>query len=87
MVAAQFNVGMTNFTKTMLALRAELAAFKVELHNFGYILDDALSSLARGFVPAKHVSPKVLQQVLNGLKLDRMQEDKPRCDLMTCLRL
>ena len=45
-VAAQFNVGLTNFTQTMLALRAELTAFKVGLHDFRqqfYILDDALS--------------------------------------------
>ena len=82
-VAAQFNVEMTNFTQTMLALRAELAAFKVGLHNFGYILDDALSSLARGYIPATLVPPKVLRQVLNGLKLDRMQEAIPRSDLMT----
>ena len=50
-VVAKFNVRMTNFTQTLLALRAELAAFKVGLHNFGYILDDALSTLARGYIP------------------------------------
>ena len=74
---------MTNFTQTMLALRAELAAFKVGLHNFGYILDDALSRLARGYIPATLVPPKVLRQVLNGRKLDRMQEAITRSDLMT----
>ena len=55
-----------------------MAAFKVGLHNFGYILDDALSSLARGYIPATIVPPKILRQVLNGLKFDRMQEAIPR---------
>ena len=74
---------MTKFTQTMLSLRAELAAFKAGLQNFGNILDNALSSLARGYNPGTLVPPKALRQVLSRHKLDKMQEAISRSDLLT----
>ena len=57
MIAVPFNVGMTNFTQTMLALRAEQAAFTVRLHNQSV---DALNGLPRGYIPSTVVHQKVL---------------------------
>ena len=58
-------------------------AFKMAVHNFGYILDDALSSLTRGYIPATLVPPEVLTSILDGIQLDKMQEAIPRTELMT----
>ena len=62
---------------------AELIAFKMAVHNYGYILDDALSSLTRGYIPATLVPPEVLKSILDGIQLDKMQEAIPRNELMT----
>ena len=61
----------------------ELTAFKVALHNFGYVLDDALGSLAQGHIPATLIPPEVLLQLLDGRQLDTQNESIPRHDLMT----
>ena len=55
---------MLNYSQALNALREELIAFKIGLHNFGYILDDALSSLTRWLILAALILPKVLQKVL-----------------------
>ena len=81
--ASRFSTAMLNYSQALNALREELIAFKIGLHNFGYILDDALSSLTRGLIPASLIPPEVLQKVLDGLKLDRMREAIPRSELMT----
>ena len=75
--ASQFSTTTLNYSQALNALREELIAFKIGLHNFGYILDDALSSLTRGLIPAALIPPEVLQKVLDGLKLDRMREAVP----------
>ena len=43
-----FSTIVTNHTQTLDLIRSELMAFKMAVHNFGYILDDPLSSLTRG---------------------------------------
>ena len=53
------------------------------VHNYGYILDDALSSLTRGYIPATLVPLEVLTSILDGIQLDKMQEAIPRNELMT----
>ena len=44
----EFTSHLANNTEAMTALRSELIAYKVGLHNYGYVLDNALSSLAIG---------------------------------------
>ena len=78
-----FTTGVRNFSDHMTAIRLELIAYKVALHNFGYVLDHALGSLAQGHIPATLIPPEVLLQVLDGLQLDTQKEAIPRHDLMT----
>ena len=40
--ASWFSAAMLNYSQALNALREELVAFKIGLHNFGFILDDAL---------------------------------------------
>ena len=81
--ASRFSTAMLNYSQALNALREELIAFKIGLHNFGYILDEAFSSLTRGLFPATLIPPEVLKKVLDGLKLYRMREAIPRSELMT----
>ena len=78
-----FTTGVRNFSNHITAIRLKLIAYKVALHNFGYVLDDALGSLAQGHIPATWIPPEVLLQVLDGLQLDTQKEAIPRHDLMT----
>ena len=78
-----FTSHLVNHTEAMTALRSELIAYKVGLHNYGYVLDDALSSLALGYIPATLIPPEVLRNILDGLHRDKMQEAIPRSELMT----
>ena len=81
--AVKFYNVVANHSQTLGTIRAELIAYKMAVHNYGYILDDALSALARGFVPATLVPPEVLTDNLDGTHLDMMQEAIPRTELMT----
>ena len=67
----------------MTAIRLELFAYKIILPDFGYVLDDALGSLAQGYIPATLIPPEVLWQFFDGLQLDTLKEAIPRHDLMT----
>ena len=78
-----FTTGVQNFSDHMTAIRLELTAYKVALHNFGYVLDNALGSLAQGHIPATLIPPEVLLQVSDGRQLDTQNESIPRHDLMT----
>ena len=53
-------------------MRAELIACKMAAHNYGYVLDDALSSLTRGYVTATLVPPEGITNSLDGIRLDNM---------------
>ena len=75
--------GVRNFSDHMTAINFELIAYKVALHNFGYVLADALRSLAQGHILATLIPPEVLLQVLDGLQLNTQKEAIARHDLMT----
>ena len=45
--SVKFSTVVANHSQTMHSIRAELTAFKMAVHNYGYILDDALSSLTQ----------------------------------------
>ena len=79
----KFSTIITNHTQTLDLIRSELIAFKMAVHIFGYIWDDALSSLTQGYIPATLVPPEVLTSILDGMQLDKMQEAIPRTELMT----
>ena len=79
----KFSNIVANHSQTLATIRAELIAYKMAVHNYGYILDDALSALARGFVPATLVPPEVMTDILDGIHLDKMQEAIHRTELMT----
>ena len=81
--AVKFSKVVANHSQTLGTIPAELIAYKMAVHNYGYILDDTLSALARGFVPATLVPPEVLTDILDGIHLDKMQEAIPRAELMT----
>ena len=81
MAAAQFKVKITLFTQAMLALRAKLAAFKIGRHNFGFILDDALRSLAGGYIPTSFVPQKFRDRFLRDSNSTTCTI--PHSDLMT----
>ena len=49
--AVKFSNVVANHSQTLGTKRAELIAYKMAVPNYDYILDDALSALARGFVP------------------------------------
>ena len=78
-----FTSHLVNHTEAMTALRSEMIAYKVGLHSYGYALDDALSSLAIGNIPATLIPLEVLRNILDGLRRDKMQEAIPRTELMT----
>ena len=79
----KYSTVIANHSATFDTIRAELIAFKMAVHNYEYILDDALSSLTRGYIPATLVPPEVLTIILDGIQLDKMQEAIPRNELMT----
>ena len=81
--ALKYSTVIANHSATFDTIRAELIAFKMAVHNYGYILDDALSSLTRGYIPATLVPPEVLTSILDGIQLDKTQEAIPRTELMT----
>ena len=81
--AVKYSTVIANHSQTLETIRAELIAFKMAVHNYGYILDDALSSLTRGYIPATLVPLGVLTKILDGIHLDKMQEAIPRTELMT----
>ena len=58
----------------MDSIGAELTAFKMAVPNYGYFLDDDLSSLTQGYVPATLVPPEVLSRILDGIHLGGIQE-------------
>ena len=78
-----FAARIVNFTQVMQTLKAELVAYKIGLHNFGYILYDALNSLANGRLPATLVRPDALRKMLDGLRLNDWHESIPREEFMT----
>ena len=79
--AAQWTLSMMNHTQYFDTLLAEILDYQVGLHNFGYVLDDALAALAKGFIPAALIPPKALLKVLNNIQVDGMQEAIPRTEL------
>ena len=81
--AVKFSNVVANHSQTLGTIHAELIAYKMAVHNYGYILDHALSALARGLVPATLAPPEVLTDILGGIHLDKMQEAIPRTELMT----
>ena len=69
----KFSTVVANHSQTMDLVRAELTAFKMAVHNYGYILD----------VPATLVPTEVLMSILDGIHLDEMQKAIPRVEMMT----
>ena len=78
--SSRFSTATLNYSQALNALREAVNAFKIWLHNFEYILDDALPSLTSGIFPATQIPPVLLQKVFDGLKLDRMREAIPRSE-------
>ena len=76
-----FTTVLINHTKLFDTLLTELLDYQVVLHNFGNILDDALASLTKGFIPATLVPPEALLNLLNNIRVDGMQEAIPRAEL------
>ena len=56
--ASRFLTAMLKYSQAFKSLRVKLIAFKVWLHNFGYILDEALSSLTKALIPAALIPQK-----------------------------
>ena len=81
--AVKYSTVIANHSQTLDTIRAELIAFKMAVHNYGYIMDDALSSLTRGYIPATLVPSEVLTKILDGIHLDKMPVAIPRTELMT----
>ena len=78
-----FTSHLVNHTEAMTALHSELIAYEVGLHIYGYVLDNALSSLAIGYIPATLIPPEVLRNISDGLRRDKMHEAIPRSEPMT----
>ena len=79
--SVHFTTVLVNHTKLFDTLLTELLDYQVGLHNFVYILDDALASLTKGFIPATLVPPEALLNFLNNIRVDGMQEAIPRAEL------
>lgn len=77
----RFGAVLANHSRLMTSIGEELIAFKTGLHNFGYILDDALGSLTRGFIPSSLIPPEVLRKVIGATHVEGMQEAIPRSEL------
>ena len=85
--AVKFSNVVANHSQTLGTIRAELIAYKMAVHNYGYILD----ALARGERTCPRICTgnfgtpggPVLTDILDGIYLGKFQEAIPRTEFMT----
>ena len=68
----------SNTSAFRLNVKTEITAFRNSLHNFWYVLNDALNSLAHGYIPATLVPPEYLIEILRSIRHDGLMEAIPK---------